>query len=435
MTGNYFGVLGVPPAARPRPDAGRRPDEGRTPRRRALARLLAAAVRRRSLGPRQAGDRQRRVLHDRRRLGEDLRRHPGGTARRPLRADDDETPDDAVLGRPRRSEGLLAADRRAPEARLLAVGGRARARGDLSPDPRAAAAPDDRLERRAQEGIPQQEDRAALGRARTAHAAAGLRQTAGLADGDGGPGAPDRLLEPGRPARRPRRRPAARVRHPPGDRRQPRAAAAAVDRRMPRLLGRRRRARPAARGLAPERPALRVSRRRGPAPGRRPDRSARARVRRRPVARRGHPLRRRACVPGGAPGPRADAARPGPRLDDARTRGPSPAQRPRHRAGGPDARAARGGRPLHAEPAQPLPGRARREARERDRILRRAEAERLHLRAHRDAGAPADRRPQGAARRALGHGGAARHVERQRHGQRRSSWRAPTRRPTLPIPA
>ncbi len=32
----------------------------------------------------------------------------------------------------------------------------------------------------------------------------------------------------------------------------------------------------------------------------------------------GHPLRRRSSVPGGAPGPRADAARPGPRLDDPR---------------------------------------------------------------------------------------------------------------------
>ena len=417
VTGNYFGVLGVPPAL------GRvlTPADDRTKGAHPVAVLSHGYWQRRFGGDPSVIGKPVIVNGESFTIvgvsAHDLRRHPGRPARRPLRADDDEAPDHAVLGRPRRSEGLLAADRRAPEARPLALGGRARARGDLPPDPRAAAAADDRLERRAQEGVPQQEDRAAFRRARTPEPPAGIRDSPRLPDGDGRPRSADRLLEPGGPAGRPRRGPAARVRHSPGDRREPRAAAAPVDRRMPRLLGGRRRARPAARGLAPERPALRVSRRSGPAPDRGPDRPARARLRRRPVARGGHPLRRRARVPRGAAGSRAHAARPGPRLDDARARGAAPAQRPRHRPGGPDARPARGGRPLHPEPAQPLARRARREGRPRHRFLHRAEAERLHLRAHRGPRAPADRRPQGRARCALGHGGDARHAGRQRHGQ------------------
>ena len=150
--------------------------------------------------------------------------------------------------------------------------------------------------------------------------------------------------------------------------------------------------------------------------------------------RRGHPLRRRSRVPRRAAGPRADAARAGPRFDDPGTRSPAPAQRPRHRPGRPDARPARGGRPLHAEFAQPLPGRARREGGPGHRILPRAETERLHLRAHRRACPPADRRPQGPARRPLGHRGRARDLERQRHGQQRrpGGRRHDGRRPPYP---
>ena len=116
VTGNYFSVLGVAPAA------GRTlavPDDaapGGSPGGGPLPRILDATFRRRPRRRRAEHRRERLAASRRRRLARRLQRDPAGSQCGSLRADDDEGADDAVLGRPRRSEGLLGPDRRPSQA-------------------------------------------------------------------------------------------------------------------------------------------------------------------------------------------------------------------------------------------------------------------------------------------------------------------------------
>ena len=128
------------------------------------------------------------------------------------------------------------------EARSLARAGAGGAPGHVPASARGAPSPDDQLERQHAPAIPGQEDPPRRRGARPRGVAPGRRKAARLPHGDGRPRAADRVLEPGRAARGARRGPPAGVRDPPGDRREPQAAAAAVDRRVPPLHVRRRRA-------------------------------------------------------------------------------------------------------------------------------------------------------------------------------------------------
>ncbi len=145
------------------------------------------------------------------------------------------------------------------------------------------------------------------------------------------------------------------------------------------------------------------------------------------VPRRRNPLRRRSRVPGRAARPGAHAARPEPRRELGRAGGHPHAGLARHGAGGPDARPARRGGPLHEEPREPRPRRPGPEARQRADLFGRSRIQWLRPGAHCPVGPAPERNARRLAGRPVGLG----RGDRLDDGERRDRpVSAPPRRKT-----
>ncbi len=398
----------------------RRPDSRRPSHRGAVARLLEAALRGRAGRARQDDRRQRARADHHRRRPRGLLGNPARPSGGPLRADDAEGADDPVLERPRQSQGLLGTDRRPIETRSHPSGSGGAPRSPLPVPAPGRARAHHRLERNGPQEIPGKEAHAPARRHGPQGPAGRHRNAADLPDGDGRPRPADRLLEPGGTPRGPRRRPTARVRHPPGDRRRPGTARAPVRGRVPGLLRRRRGPRGRCRELDARCAAVDVSSRVGAATARGRDRSARRRPDRGPLPDRGAVLRPRAHPARRPARSGVDAAGRRLGLGFRRPRGALVPALARHRAGRADARALSRRRLLRPDTPEPRTRRARPEA-GRDRGVHRvAGVERLHRTARRPARKGTDGETVRPARRALRHGGRVGHA-RQRDLRRHRS--------------